>query len=32
VGTAVAAYDGTFHIVNFVITLFASLFLQIGTN
>ncbi len=32
VGTAVAAYDGTFHAVNFVATLFASLFLQIGTN
>ena len=32
VGTAVAAYDGTFHVVNFVVTLFASLFLQIGTN
>src|SRR5438067_7702396 len=32
VGTAVAAYDGTFHLVNFLITLFSSLFLQIGAN
>jgi 1,4-dihydroxy-2-naphthoate octaprenyltransferase len=32
VGTAVAAYDGTFHIVNFLVTLCSSLFLQIGTN
>lgn len=32
VGTAAAAYDGTFHIVNFLVTLCASLFLQIGTN
>src|ERR1700682_5432399 len=32
VGTAVAAYDGTFHLVNFLITLCSSLFLQIGTN
>src|SRR5258706_4565350 len=31
-GTAVAAYDGTFHIVNFLVTLCSSLFLQIGTN
>jgi 1,4-dihydroxy-2-naphthoate octaprenyltransferase len=32
VGTAVAAYDGTFHLVNFLLTLCSSLFLQIGTN
>jgi len=32
VGTAVAAYDGTFHVVNFLVTLCSSLFLQIGTN
>ena len=32
VGTAVAAYDGTFHIVNFLVTLCSSLLLQIGTN
>ena len=32
VGTAVAAYEGTFHIVNFLVTLCSSLFLQIGTN
>ena len=32
VGTAVAAYEGTFHVVNFLVTLCASLFLQIGTN
>ena len=32
VGTAVAAYDGTFHIVNFLVTLCSSLFLQIGAN
>jgi 1,4-dihydroxy-2-naphthoate polyprenyltransferase len=32
VGTAVAAYDGTFHILNFLVTLCSSLFLQIGAN
>jgi 1,4-dihydroxy-2-naphthoate octaprenyltransferase len=32
VGTAVAAYDGTFHIVNFLVTMCSSLLLQIGTN
>src|SRR5260370_18674250 len=32
VGTAVAAYDGTFHLVTFLVTLFSSLFLQIGAN
>ncbi|HAH00273.1 MAG TPA: 1,4-dihydroxy-2-naphthoate octaprenyltransferase [Ktedonobacter sp.] len=32
VGTAVAAYDGTFHLVTFLAALFSSLFLQIGAN
>lgn len=32
VGTAVAAYDGTFNIARFLATLLASLFLQIGAN
>ncbi len=32
VGTAVAAYEGTFRVVPFLLALFASLFLQIGTN
>lgn len=32
VGTAVAGYEGTFHIGIFLITLFSCLFLQIGTN
>jgi 1,4-dihydroxy-2-naphthoate octaprenyltransferase len=32
VGTALAAYEGTFHIGTFLITLFSCLFLQIGTN
>ena len=32
VGTAVAAYRGTFHLVTFLVTLFSCLFLQIGTN
>jgi 1,4-dihydroxy-2-naphthoate polyprenyltransferase len=32
VGTAVATYDGTFHLTNFLLTLFSSLFLQIGAN
>src|SRR5712692_2988805 len=32
VGTAVAAYDGTFHMLNFLLALFSSLFLQIGAN
>lgn len=32
VGTALAAYDGTFHPLGFLAALFASLFLQIGAN
>ncbi len=32
VGTAVAAHQGTFHAVTFLVTLFSCLFLQIGTN
>ncbi len=32
VGTAIAAYSGTFHIVTFLVTFFSGLFLQIGTN
>jgi 1,4-dihydroxy-2-naphthoate polyprenyltransferase len=32
VGTALAAYAGTFHIVTFLVTFFSCLFLQIGTN
>src|SRR2546426_2427322 len=32
VGTAAAAYDGTFHLVSFLVTLFSCLFLQIGAN
>src|SRR2546425_6181703 len=32
VGTAVAAYDGTFHLLGFLAALCASLFLQIGAN
>src|SRR5437899_6581977 len=32
VGTAVAAYEGTFHLGIFLITLFSSLFLQIEAN
>ncbi|GAC1384840.1 MAG: 1,4-dihydroxy-2-naphthoate polyprenyltransferase [Ktedonobacteraceae bacterium] len=32
VGTAVAAYEGTFHIDIFLVTLLSSLFLQIGAN
>jgi 1,4-dihydroxy-2-naphthoate polyprenyltransferase len=32
VGTAVAAYVGTFHLVNFLVTLSSALFLQIGAN
>ncbi|MBV8822626.1 MAG: 1,4-dihydroxy-2-naphthoate octaprenyltransferase [Ktedonobacteraceae bacterium] len=32
VGTAVAAYQGTFHPLTFFVTLFSCLFLQIGTN
>src|SRR6266446_7594805 len=32
VGTAVAAYDGTFHLVSFLVTLFSCLFLQVGAN
>jgi 1,4-dihydroxy-2-naphthoate octaprenyltransferase len=32
VGTAIAAYDGVFHIATFLVTLIAGLFLQIGAN
>ena len=32
VGTALAAYEGTFHLVTFLATFFSCLFLQIGTN
>ena len=32
VGTAVAAYEGSFHLLTFLATLFSCLFLQIGTN
>src|SRR6266487_4875311 len=32
VGTAVAAYDGTFHPLSFLAALFSGLFLQIGAN
>ncbi len=32
VGTAIAAYDGAFHIAAFLATLIAGLFLQIGAN
>src|SRR5260370_2039097 len=32
VGTAVAAYDGTFHLLNFLAALCSSLFLQVGAN
>src|SRR6266567_4842901 len=32
VGTAVAAYDGTFHLVSFLAALFSGVFLQIGAN
>lgn len=32
VGTAIAAYAGSFHIVTFLVTFFSCLFLQIGTN
>lgn len=32
VGTAVAVFAGTFHPLNFVVTLLSCLFLQIGTN
>lgn len=32
VGTAVAAYDGSFNLVRFLAALFAGLFLQIGAN
>lgn len=32
VGTAVAAYEGVFHPINFLLALLAALFLQIGTN
>src|SRR5258708_19618411 len=32
VGTALAGYDGTFHLLGFLAALCASLFLQIGAN
>lgn len=32
VGTAIAAYQGTFHLGTFLLTFFSCLFLQIGTN
>ena len=32
VGTALAAYDGTFHVASFLAALFSALFLQIGAN
>ncbi|MBV9230029.1 MAG: UbiA family prenyltransferase, partial [Chloroflexi bacterium] len=32
VGTAVAGYEGTFHLTTFLITFLSCLFLQIGTN
>jgi 1,4-dihydroxy-2-naphthoate octaprenyltransferase len=32
VGTAIAGYEGTFHIVTFLVTLLSCLCLQIGTN
>ena len=32
VGTAVAAYDGTFHLLGFLAVLCSSLFLQVGAN
>src|SRR2546421_10741729 len=32
VGTAIAAHEGTFHLVTFLVTFFSCLFLQIGTN
>ncbi len=32
VGTAIASYEGTFHLVTFLATFFSCLFLQIGTN
>src|SRR5260370_30414325 len=32
VGTAVGAYDGTFHLLNFLAALWSSLFLQVGAN
>jgi 1,4-dihydroxy-2-naphthoate octaprenyltransferase len=32
VGTAIASYEGTFHLVIFLATFFSCLFLQIGTN
>ncbi len=32
VGTAIAGYEGTFHIFTFLVTLLSCLFLQIGTN
>lgn len=32
VGTAIAAYEGTFHLAPFLVALFSALFLQIGAN
>lgn len=32
VGTSIAIYDSSFHLFNFLLAFFASLFLQIGTN
>jgi 1,4-dihydroxy-2-naphthoate octaprenyltransferase len=32
VGTAIAAREGTFHLMTFLVTFFSCLFLQIGTN
>jgi 1,4-dihydroxy-2-naphthoate octaprenyltransferase len=32
VGTAIAAHEGTFHLMTFLVTFFSCLFLQIGTN
>src|ERR1700726_2507172 len=32
VGTAIAAHEGTFHLITFLVTFFSCLFLQIGTN
>jgi 1,4-dihydroxy-2-naphthoate octaprenyltransferase len=32
VGTSIAIYDGSFHLINFLLAFFASLFLQVGTN
>lgn len=32
VGTAIASYEGTFHLLTFLATFFSCLFLQVGTN